>query len=224
MCSLRISIRRHVSLSASLPFPIQAARVVVTWLNKAKEAEERRARTAAEPLAFGAGGSEDNGESSEEDDEDQDEFVYDIQVYGGAVHRVPVCDFGVGKRHVCLPMRCRAVPKHSALALGFEDSYPYQHISVFHVLILTLSVAVALAYAVTSPVCCLFTLQSVEELAMGDEGWCYQPPDISSSEEVGSKGNAASGGHKGEEGGVGVPTGVADIRRIIAQLAKREDR
>lgn len=58
--------------------PHQAARVVVTWLNKAKEAEEKRARAAAEPLALDGGG--DNDEISEEDDDDQDEFVYDIQV------------------------------------------------------------------------------------------------------------------------------------------------
>lgn len=70
---------RGSSLCGSLCIPIalkQAARVVVTWLNRAKEAEERRTRTAAEPLVLDA----DDGESSEEDDEDQDEFVYDIQV------------------------------------------------------------------------------------------------------------------------------------------------
>lgn len=67
----------HPSLLA--PFvPDQAARVVVTWLNKAREAEEKRARAAAEPLALDGGGS--NDEISEEDDDDQDEFVYDMQV------------------------------------------------------------------------------------------------------------------------------------------------
>lgn len=67
----------HPSLRAPL-VPDQAARVVVTWLNKAKEAEEKRTRAAAEPLALDGGG--DSDEMSEEDDEDQDEFVYDIQV------------------------------------------------------------------------------------------------------------------------------------------------
>lgn len=59
--------------------PDQAARVVVTWLNKAKEAEEKRARAVAEPLALDGGG-DNNDEISEEDDDDQDEFVYDMQV------------------------------------------------------------------------------------------------------------------------------------------------
>lgn len=74
---------RDSPLCGSLCIPTlldQAARVVVTWLNKAKEAEEKRARTAAEPLVLVA----EDGESSEEDDEDQDEFVYDIQVPRGA--------------------------------------------------------------------------------------------------------------------------------------------
>lgn len=59
---------------------------------------------------------------------------------------------------------------------------------------------------------------------MGDEGWCYQPPVISSNEEDGSKNNVDSNAHEGEGGGAGVPAGVAEIRRIIVQLAKREDR
>lgn len=79
----------------------QAARVVVTWLNKAREAEEKRKRADAEPLApegdDGNGGDnpEGNGTEDDEDDEDQEEFVYDIQVgmknlqprnYGGCIH------------------------------------------------------------------------------------------------------------------------------------------
>ncbi len=53
----------------------------MTWLNKAKEAEEKRVRTAAEPMALDPLGAEEKSESSEEDDDDQDEFVYDIQVH-----------------------------------------------------------------------------------------------------------------------------------------------
>lgn len=75
----------------------QAARVVVTWLNKSKEAEEKRARTAAEPLKLDAGDGENTAESSDEDDEDQDEFVYDIQVWCPTVRCKP-CDCDVGPR------------------------------------------------------------------------------------------------------------------------------
>lgn len=59
---------------------------------------------------------------------------------------------------------------------------------------------------------------------MGDEGWCYHPPIISSNEEDGSKNNAASNAKKGEEGEAGGPSSVAEIRRHIVQLARREDR
>lgn len=59
---------------------------------------------------------------------------------------------------------------------------------------------------------------------MGDEGWCYQPPVASSDQEDGGKNNAGSNAQEGEEGGAGAPTSVAEIRRIIVQLAKREDR
>lgn len=88
LAQFHLSFRRRMTLCSSLLFPTvpdQAARVVVTWLNKAKEAEERRARTAAEPLVLDAEDGEDKGESSEEDDEDQDEFVYDIQVLVGRI-------------------------------------------------------------------------------------------------------------------------------------------
>lgn len=57
---------------------------------------------------------------------------------------------------------------------------------------------------------------------MGDEGWCYESPLISSNEQDGSNGDSKA--HEGEEAGAGVPTSVAEIRRIIVQLAKREDR
>ncbi|CAB1117154.1 unnamed protein product [Ectocarpus sp. CCAP 1310/34] len=122
---------------------IEAARVVITWLNKAKEAEEKRTRKADEPLTLENGGGEANDESSDEDDEDQDEFVYDIQ--------------------------------------------------------------------------------SVEELAMGDEGWCYQGPIDSSNEEEGIETNAAVQKDK-RDSWEGAPADVAEIRSIIARLARREDR
>lgn len=64
--------------------PYQAARVVVTWLNKAREAEEKKKKAEAEGLALGGGGGDDvRGDAAgsvEDDDDDQDEFVYDIQV------------------------------------------------------------------------------------------------------------------------------------------------
>lgn len=71
------------SFVSSICVPSQAARVVITWLNKAREAEEKRMRAAAEPLGpdnGGGDGSEGEAEDSEEDDSDHDEFVYDIQV------------------------------------------------------------------------------------------------------------------------------------------------
>lgn len=66
------------------PVLTQAARVVVTWLNKAREAEEKRNRADAEPLApdgDGADATDDDDDDDEDDDEDQEEFVYDIQVW-----------------------------------------------------------------------------------------------------------------------------------------------
>lgn len=61
------------------PVFAQAARVVVTWLNKTREAEEKRLRADAEPLA--PDGDGDDATEDDEDDEDQEEFVYDIQVW-----------------------------------------------------------------------------------------------------------------------------------------------
>ncbi|CAM9330763.1 unnamed protein product, partial [Ectocarpus sp. 4 AP-2014] len=122
---------------------VEAARVVITWLNKAKEAEEKRTRKADESLTLEDGGGEANHESSDEDDEDQDEFVYDIQ--------------------------------------------------------------------------------SVEELAIGDEGWCYQGPVNSSNEEEGTETNAAVQKDK-RDSWEGAPADVAEIRSIIVRLARREDR
>ncbi|CAM9385522.1 unnamed protein product, partial [Ectocarpus sp. 12 AP-2014] len=122
---------------------VEAARVVITWLNQAKEAEDKRTRKADEPLTLEDGGGEANAESSDEDDEDQDEFVYDIQ--------------------------------------------------------------------------------SVEELAMGDEGWCYQGPVNSSNEEEGIETNAVVQKDK-RDSWEGAPADVAEIRSIIVRLARREDR
>ena len=69
-----------------------------------------------------------------------------------------------------------------------------------------------------------FSPKSVEELAMGDEGWCYQPPVTASNQDDSAKKNPDLNIQEGEEGGAGAPTSVAEIRRIIVQLAKREDR
>lgn len=67
--------------------------------------------------------------------------------------------------------------------------------------------------------------QSVEELAMGDEGWCYQGPAVPSKQEDGNKSNAATiVGEGGEDAGGRAPTSVSEIRSVIVQLARREDR
>lgn len=62
----------------------QAARVVITWLNKVRETEDKQKLAESALLTLDSDGSnerEGGAEGSEEDDEDLDEFVYDIQVY-----------------------------------------------------------------------------------------------------------------------------------------------
>lgn len=89
--------------------------MVVTWLNKAEEAEEKRARTAAAPLILDVGDGEDKGESSEEDDEDQDEFVYDIQVTRGA--NTSIHDFHLlAEEFILLP---RTLPYYTEALCAF---------------------------------------------------------------------------------------------------------
>lgn len=78
-------------------------------------------------MTLDAGGGEDKGESSDEDDEDQDEFVYDIQVSRGA----GTCDFRVGRftfvwEHVAVPY---ASTLH--MCLIFEELCPHQHMQVY---------------------------------------------------------------------------------------------
>lgn len=55
--------------------------MVVTWLHKAREAEERRRVAEEQPLVPG-GCASDTGDadSSGEENDDPDEVVYDIQV------------------------------------------------------------------------------------------------------------------------------------------------
>lgn len=72
--------------------------MVVTWLNKAKEAEEKRTRAAAEPVTLDTRGGVISAESSDDDDEDQDEFVYDIQVKNDEI-RCRGLDLGVAVSH-----------------------------------------------------------------------------------------------------------------------------
>lgn len=69
----------------------------------------------------------------------------------------------------------------------------------------------------------IFHLQSVEELAMGDEGWCYQGPANSSNEEEGIETNATAQKDK-RDSSEGAPADVAEIRSVIVRLARREDR
>lgn len=56
--------------------------MVVTWLHRAREAEERRRVVEEQPLVPASGAS-DTGDanSSGEENDDPDEFVYDIQVW-----------------------------------------------------------------------------------------------------------------------------------------------
>lgn len=58
----------------------KAARVVITWLNKAREAAQQRDRSLTESLTIDSRREGAEYSNDEEDDED-DEFVYDIQVY-----------------------------------------------------------------------------------------------------------------------------------------------
>lgn len=171
--------------------------MVVTWLNKAKEAEEKRARTAAEPLALDPLDGEGNSESSEEDDDDQDEFVYDIQVHESLLSQ--------RKERGSVPGTLEY--RRSSLILHLSSSISLSRLSGLP--------------TKKIPAC---ASQSVEELAMGDEGWCYQPPATASNGEDGNK-TKANVAHEGKEDeGVGAPTDVAEIRSIIVRLARREDR
>lgn len=85
--------------------------------------------------------------------------------------------------------------------------------------------AVAATYKLAFPYKHVHSSQSVEELAMGDEGWCYQGPEVPSKDEGSNKSNAATTVREGgEDAGEGAPIGVAEIRNAIVQLARREDR
>lgn len=65
----------------------------------------------------------------------------------------------------------------------------------------------------------------MEELALGDEGWCYEGPEVSSQEENGNNSNPATiVGQGGTDIGERAPIGVTEIRSAIVQLARREDR
>lgn len=60
---------------------------------------------------------------------------------------------------------------------------------------------------------------------MGDEGWYYQGAEVTSTEEDSNKSNPGTiVGEGGEDVGERPPTDVAEIRRVITQLARREDR
>lgn len=68
------------------------------------------------------------------------------------------------------------------------------------------------------------TSQSVEELAMGDEGWLYEGSEVPTNGEGGNKSKADSSEERDNEATEEHPTTVAEIRSIIVQLARREDR
>lgn len=56
--------------------------MVITFLSKAREAQEKRDKAISEGLAPAVGGDSEESASEGGDDEDEDEieFVYDIQV------------------------------------------------------------------------------------------------------------------------------------------------
>lgn len=56
--------------------------MVVTWLHRAREAEERRRMAEEQPLVLGSGASDTRDvNSSGDENDDPDEVVYDIQVW-----------------------------------------------------------------------------------------------------------------------------------------------
>lgn len=182
----------------------------MTWLNKAQEAEQRR-NQAANLLAVVGAGAGDYDTSEEGNDEDQEEFVYDMQVSrkrGGCA--AVVTSVGL------------TVPDGAHVAF-----YAVDHKGKVGRAIL-LNTCAEQRFRMDSQ-----RLQAVEELAMGDDGWRYQPASGDTTGEIGENGadhtakttaNPRDSSREGDaEHGVGEAR-VAELRGFIATLARREDR